>query len=45
MIETNTMQRSTDAELPLAHVWLHDFYKEIYNWKVIGNKFENPELI
>ena len=42
------LAKSSDAaELIITHIWLHDFYKEIYNWKVkvIGNKFENPELI
>ena len=41
------MAKTSDVEGTLAHIWLHDLSKEIYNWKikVIGNKFENPELI
>ena len=41
------MAKSFDTEGTLAYIWLHDLYKEIFNWKVkvIGNKFENPELI
>lgn len=41
------MAKTSDAEGTLSYIWLHDLSKEIYNWKikVIGNKFENPELI
>jgi len=41
------MAKSSDAEGTLAYIWLHDLSKEIYNWKikVIGNKFETPELV
>lgn len=41
------MAKTSDVEGTLAYIWLHDLSKEIYNWKikVIGNKFENPELI
>jgi len=41
------MAKSSDVEGTLAYIWLHDLSKEIYNWKVkvIGNKFETPELI
>jgi uncharacterized phage protein (TIGR01671 family) len=40
------MAKTSDAEGTLSYMWLHDLSKEIYNWKirVIGNKFENPEL-
>ena len=41
------MAKTSDAEGTLAYMWLHDLSKEIYNWKikVIGNTFENPELL
>ena len=41
------MAKSSDVDGTLSYIWLHDLSKEIYNWKikVIGNKFENPELI
>ena len=41
------LAKAMSLEGTLAHMWLHDLSKEIYNWKVkvIGNKFENPELI
>jgi uncharacterized phage protein (TIGR01671 family) len=41
------LAKAVSQEGTLAHIWLHDLSKEIYNWKikVIGNKFENPELI
>ena len=41
------MAKTSDVEGTLAYIWLHDLSKEIYNWKVkvIGNKFEHPELI
>ena len=39
--------KAVSIEGTLAHMWLHDLSKEIYNKKVkvIGNKFEHPELI
>ena len=41
------MAKTSDVAGTLSYMWLHDLSKEIYNWKVrvIGNKFENPELI
>ena len=38
--------RSKDTEGTLTHGLLHDLSNSIYTWKVkvIGNKFENPEL-
>ena len=40
------MAKTSDVEGTLAYIWLHDLSKEIYTWKikVIGNKFQNPEL-
>lgn len=39
--------KTSDVEGTLSYMWLHDLSKDIYNWKikVIGNKFENQELI
>ena len=41
------LAKAMSLEGTLAHMWLHDLSKDIYNSKVkvIGNKFENPELI
>jgi uncharacterized phage protein (TIGR01671 family) len=41
------LAKAMSFEGTLAHMWLHDLSKDIYNCgvKVIGNKFENPELI
>lgn len=41
------MTKEVSAEGTLAYKWLHELSKEIYNKKVkvIGNKFEHPELI
>jgi hypothetical protein len=41
------LAKAVSFEGTLAHMWLHDFSKDIYNSgvKVIGNKFANPELI
>lgn len=41
------LAKAKSFEGTLAHMWLHDLSKDIYNYqvKVIGNKFANPELI
>lgn len=41
------LAKAVSNEGTLAHMWLHDLYKYIYNSKVkvIGNKYQNPELI
>ena len=41
------MAKEMSNEGTLSYMWLHELSKEIYNWKVkvIGSKFENPELI
>jgi hypothetical protein len=41
------LAKAMSFEGTLAHMWLHDLSKNIYNSgvKVIGNKFEHPELI
>ena len=41
------MAKEMSTEGTLSCMWLHELSKEIYNKKVkvIGNKFENPELI
>ena len=41
------LAKAVSLEGTLAHMWLHDLARDIYNSKVkvIGNKFENPELI
>ena len=41
------LAKAMSFEGTLAHMWLHDLSKDIYNSgvKVIGNKFEHPELI
>ena len=41
------LAKAMSFEGTLAHMWLHDLSKDIYNCgvKVIGNKFEHPELI
>ena len=38
--------KAVSVEGTLVHMWLHDLAKDIYNSKVkvIGNKFEHPEL-
>ena len=39
--------KAVSVEGTLAHMWLHDLARDIFNSKVkvIGNKFENPELV
>ena len=41
------LAKAVSQEGTLAHMWLHDLARDIYNSKVkvIGNKFEHPELI
>jgi len=41
------LTKAQDSEGTLAHFWLHELCKQIFRWKikVIGNKFEHPELI
>ena len=41
------LAKAVSLEGTLAHMWLHDLARDIYNSKVkvIGNKFEHPELI
>ena len=41
------LAKAVSLEGTLAHMWLHDLARDIYNSKVrvIGNKFENPELL
>ncbi len=41
------LAKAVSLEGTLAHMWLHDLARDIYNSKVkvIGNKFQNPELI
>ena len=41
------LAKAVSQEGTLAHMWLHDLARDIFNSKVkvIGNKFENPELI
>jgi uncharacterized phage protein (TIGR01671 family) len=41
------LAKAVSQEGTLAHMWLHDLARDIFNSKVkvIGNKFETPELI